>query len=1577
MKKENTKKIIGIVTAVVAIASTVAGLLFTMRPNSIVDLNDPEIKQSMTYDQVQPGEENVSNSPYIQFDAFFLRDLDGDGYAEKIRGTCRAIDKTDTLYVNLNVLTNGDFVDGKLTINGQNMQFKTALVEDNVISGNYLSDNTTQIHFKDMHNGTQKLLYGTVKASALGNDTTKYSKINSITLTGTHVADDGTRTPISKTVSFQVDWHAEIACGIYNYTNYTQDINKVINEEGKTVDLSFNVTTEETKGQAVLKGSYFEATIPELNGYKPTKVEVTGNNVTYDYNEETGKLTSKRENTLKENGTVSESISRRNTYTIHVSYPLEAYETLGDDTISLQIPTQSYYEGYNNPSEEFQNPIQSNVVDRTFSFLWRKLEGEVARFDVTVGKYRSFWQNDRWYQEYVVSKEEPLKLYNQTEETTKDTYEVRWYAYTGSKVEIDSLQMKEQDSPYTDQFQNNAGTYLSMQNYTSNIGIYFSGADNTLGEEGYIQVINDETGEILHTFTKEDWNNYNSESPYKYETPVQHIRIETSNVNQNSSFYVYHVKELNDTKIVEDFTREQFDELSKIYSYITGKIKSAGQTEYTIINSDQDYAIYEEPVSVASLKITRDTFGTQKEEKDVNIAISTLSNYYNMKKWTNGSFLVTLPEEILDIQINNITIDNNHVNILAYEIIEKDGKKCIKVETENDTEEIYTITINANITADPRALTVTKTAELYAVNQNYQNYKNKKQDIYDLNANGNTTEMVGYSSDAIHLVAPSSLLTNQQATNYNEKGETAVAPQIATIDKVEADTATVNVSVTNNYAGTISEVVILGKIPFEGNTFTLNGTSLNSNYTTQMTNSGITLPTELQGIATVYYSENENPTKDLTDTNNGWTQTPQDFSKVKTYLIDLGDYTLSVRENKVFTYQIKVPTTVQYNDISYSTHAVYFCLDTTEGKFATQTETSKLGFSIERKYNLTLAKTKENTSVAVQGAIFTITEEGSQESKMGTTSDNGSLTIENLYVDKTYLLKEIRTPSAYEKQEREVKFKVTVQNDQLALNLLEGESNLLTSSLEQATSEKRGTLHFAVENTPKYKVVLTKKDEADGQPLKGIKYKLEGKGMGTGITVTTNKEGTLTVSGLSHDEIYTLTEISAKGYYVEETPVQFKVVKNGSKLEFVVVSGSFHTQSAVVTGTDVSGIGAQDTVNVELTDEKIPTYSIALKKYAKGEETLLKNAQYKIEGEGIPEGGAYYLTDENGTLTIEGLYEYVAGKNITGVYTITEITPPEGYALNNAPLQFKAERNAEGALEVQMLQNGTLRTIGEEKDITIANNTITFGLEDETLFKITKVDTKTKLPIANAKFVLKEVDETLKEIGYAQDINGNTVGELVEQVGAGTLTFSSEGETYPWTQREDGTWESGGKAINNAVSNMTSNEFTLKENGNITFDWSVSSESISYDYVYYTITNTKTGATIGGDSTKIGGTSNGTVYESLKFSTVSVDLEKGSYTIKFTYRKDGSANNGLDAGFVRNISVEGIDAQIPVVTTNEKGEITEALKAGLYKAVEIETPEGYELPEDEKDRTYYFGIGTSKPQESTFGVSWTNTVAGY
>ena len=60
------------------------------------------------------------------------------------------------------------------------------------------------------------------------------------------------------------------------------------------------------------------------------------------------------------------------------------------------------------------------------------------------------------------------------------------------------------------------------------------------------------------------------------------------------------------------------------------------------------------------------------------------------------------------------------------------------------------------------------------------------------------------------------------------------------------------------------------------------------------------------------------------------------------------------------------------------------------------------------------------------------------------------------------------------------------------------------------------------------------------------------------------------------------------------------------------------------------------------------------------------------------------------------------------------------------------------------------------------------------------------------------------------------------------------------------------------------------------------------------------------------------------------------------------------------------------LTTDEKGEITADLTEGLYKAVEVEAPEQYDI----EGQTYYFGIGASREAPTTLSPSQAIAIGG-
>ena len=1556
--KKKKKVILGIVITLAIILLSVVGYnSFNFGKKE----ENPETLKAYTYVQVEEGDEAIDGTDYVKFDAYYLRDLNGDGYAEKLRGTCKEIGTEDTLYMDLSVITNGTLKDAKITINGKNFYLNTAIVRDNIIAQDYINSNTKEIRLNDIQNGTQKLITGVVRTgdyssyiyrtNAIEGNVNNYSVMdNTVTLTGTHVADDGTETEISKTVMLTNDWYGNtntrLNADMEDDESQEYNINEALDNENNTLNIEFLVRVSEIEEELELSRLHLEGEMPLINGYAPLSVEiVTGRVDSYSYDNSNRIFTIEQHSDLQEDGKVKNSMSSAATYKILAKYPLIAYTSLGGDAIAMNIPLKAWYEGYNN--ESFQNPYRSNVAQRNLSIVYNNPKGDVAILDVYVGKYVKY--NEDNIGKRIVSKEKPLNIYNQVNvlESDRDLYTVAWDLSTGPGAFDTDVKIMDTPENRNDCLVDNNGDYYNIGEHASNVGIYFMSANVMLKSDGYINVYNDDTNELIHTFTSDEWGDYTEENPYMYNEKIKHVRVELYGIKKNAFINIIHVKEIDDLSLTSKYTREQFDSFNKLYSYATAYLNV--NNEYQKINSNINFAEYQSPVSVANLSISPDSISNQETKKNIIIKVNSAENVYNSSKWKDGQFIIKYPKDIIDVNVNSIQSMKNGLEIVASETYEKDGNVYTKIYTSSENETDVEFNVDLDITANPTSPTSTQNIELYSYNPNCHNYDSEytSKDIYDINNDGNLNENIGYSNTVINLVAPSSLLTSQIATNFDDSGSIVIAPKIAVIAKKDSTSkATVNINLTNNYSGTISEIKIIGKIPFEGNTYQLNGEELGSEFNTTMTSDGIKLPDELKNKATVYYSYNENTTEDISDSNNEWTKSPADMSRVKTFLVDLEDYVMSKGETQVFTYDIEVPGGLEYNSVSYSDHAIYFCLDTSEGKLQTQVEPNKLGFMIAKKFNFEVTKYEYNTDKKLSGVTFVAEDLITNNSTSATTLQEGVATLKDLYVEREYKIKEVSADKKYVISDNEATIIGHEVNGKLEIEIIDGEFKN-TPVIDYTNTNP--TVKVDVEDEVKYHLEVYKTEQSTSDPISGIRFRLVGTN-GLNTECVTSINGKLNLNYLEPNVQYTLTETDSLGHYLKD-PISFMMVRDSNKdLKFNVLSGDLDELP------QIDKAGEIPVVRINLENEKIPTYKLKITKVEKESGNTLEGAQFKISGENKDE--EIYTTGEDGTVEISDLYEYVEGKNVIGEYVLEEIYSPEGYVLDQTPIIFRAQRNASGRLVVD-IKSGSV----DSTSVTSATSdepTINFTIENDPVFSLTKVDDVTGEPLEGVKFKITDTDGD-----YVTDASGNPVGEFLSS--KENLEFYSEG-TYQWKENYGNIWESGNNGHHDTTSTITSDSFELNERTTISFDWSVSSESRSYDYLYYVITNIDTNDTIGGTSTKIGGTDYGEEYENLVFETVEVELDPGRYNIAFVYRKDSSQSVGLDKGYIKNLKINTSNYKVigdeRVVVTDENGKINLNLKEGFYTITEVNPKEGYE----DSAISETFGIGKSKPAVYEEGI---------
>ena len=1399
------KEIISIAIFAVAVIATIIAIIVnhtneqSSKRKKIVA--DAELARAMTYDQFEDGDEAVDGTDNVKFSAFFLRDVNGDGYAEKIKGTCKQIGKEDTLYMEVNVQTDGILKNAKIEVDGKNFYLATTAPKDNELKDNYIGTNIKTLEFNDMANGTQKLLSGIVrsgdysysssKTSAIGSNINNLSRDdNKVTFTGTYVGSDGNEIEIKKEIVLQMDWYGTTSASISTSTSTYYDIQDRQNEEDGTLTLQAGISAYEDNNQLNIEKNYVEGTIPQLNGFDPISVTMESSTDSFSYDETNRKFIATREAINDANGNITKSVSRYNYYTLKIVYPLEAYKSLDASTVTISIPVMTYYEGYNNQNEEFTNPYKSNEAKSTLLYTYRDVipQDKPAGINVKVGDYVT----SPTYR-YLVSKKKPLKIYNGiSSEENDDIYNVEWYVTKGTKSTSDGLIMRERkdgEDIVSDSFIKSDATTESMENLTVNVGIGFSNANNFLAEDGFIKVYDDETDELLVTFTKADWGKYTKISPYKFNMPVKHIRVETSETEDSQYLYVYSQKKLDDEYITTNYTREQFDDLKYIRSQMSAYIGD------TFLGTVTHTANYEAPFSIASLSVRKNTLSTQLTEKNEILTIKATANESaNQVGWKNGSFLIKLPTDIITADINNVEINNSNVSLTSYEYIENDNGRFIKVNTQNISSmaQTFEIKLDTNITPDPRIATTSENFELWASNEEGADYYYGSADIYDVNDNLNTVELVHKSTATISLIAPNSLLTNQTASDFDKDGTQVVSPQIADVKPqlatVSQDTpektVRIGAQIKNNYSSAITDVMMLGKIPFEGNTYVISGADLGSEFTTKMTDAGIEVPEALQGKVTVYYSENETPDKDLTKESNGWktSENVTNWDNIKTFLIDFKDMEIASGAEYTFYYTIKVPNGLDYNKKSFSHHGVYFALKTTEGKYKTQTEPNKLGLRIAEKYNLELQKYQAGKTNLVPGATYKITKEATdtedEESKTAVTNAEGKLELQNLYAKRTYSIEEIKTPEDYDLNTDVIKIIGTIQEDgSLQVEKTQG----ITKEDIEVTKEEDEPYKVIVkvEDEAKVKLKITKTEKDTTTLLRGVRYKLTGEGLPeSGKNIATNINGEIIVKGLTVGEEYTLEETKAEGYYVTKEQIRFTVTNTDGTYTINVFQGTVKESNI----TEKDNI---PNVNIELEDEKIPTYNLEISKIqritstavtedelkAKAEQALsstdtvyLSGAKFKLY-KGTKELGSY-ITDENGKITLSNLYQYIDGKDEEATYTLKETLSPEGYS-RVKDITFKVDGST-GELKF-------VNTEGKEESYTVENNTVKLLVEDSPSFKLIKKDAETSELLANIKFAIYDVEEGTQP---AKNSKGEIIGtkEIINGKEYYTVTTDNKGE---------------------------------------------------------------------------------------------------------------------------------------------------------------------------------------------------------
>ena len=983
--------------------------------------------------------------------------------------------------------------------------------------------------------------------------------------------------------------------------------------------------------------------------------------------------------------------------------------------------------------------------------------------------YNTYFNDNDYYKttdNRSVAKTGAIRVYKGNEQND-DLYTTTWVINSGNRRE-NNFQIISNNG---EKFSENKN--VVNKSYSKFHGMRFPVSPKAmLGDDGWIKVYNNDTNDLIAAFNSSNWNSY-IDKPFIYENDVANIRVLTSKLVTPAMFKIENVMNISDREIVDEINKNEFDKLNYINKHIDYSSKlTANSSEFTGNgNADISVSYYElNPIVYHNGSLLLSTYKTRSESFTLNLATIAPYDSIDPKSWKDSIILMEFPEDIVDLK--DVRLTGNNVNVSGYEVIDKDGKKFLKAYL--SSEELkgqQSITFSAKITVNPVAdnkVTNTKVyvynkendKYLYESNNLYQRYVNRDdaKDVYDINGDGNKNEKIGYTEIPTIISAPQELHINQKIINYNTDGDVVNAPNIGVIDGNGTGKATVVVQLKNNFPPSVTNVKILGAIPFKNNKGLLSGANLDSKNNTFMTGP-IKIPDNLKSKVKVYYSENEDINRSWTLNDNQWKTEDQitDWSKIKNYYVDYGDKVFNVNELTEFSYEVNVPKNVTYNQPTFASNAVNVDLNTEDGILNTSAEANKVGVQLLKRFNLEIDVKKKATDKKLQGLIYSAKLDGEENSKTGITNNDGITTISGLLVDKEYTLEKISTEDNYISENSNLRFKVIENNGNMELQFIDGQNKVISSEIIQPTETVSTKVKMNFEYISKYNITLNKVDVATNEPLKNVQYELY-EGAQLSKIYRTDKNGNAIFKKLIPGVEYTLKETYADGYYLNE-PVKFKVVNTDGNPTISILSGNGENLVINKTNEDL------DEASVKFSDIKAKRYSIDITKYVKGKDEKLSGAGFMVSGSDLL-NDKVSETDSNGHTIISGLYEYKPGQSYNGEYTIEEIAPPEGYTRNSGKLKIKAQRNTSGVLEVSVIEDTLTRNINTGKDVVLEaadtdNAIYKIGVEDTPLFTIIKTDAKIGKKLPKTKFAIYEVDDDGAE-NIAYDSKGNIVGSEEE-----------------------------------------------------------------------------------------------------------------------------------------------------------------------------------------------------------------------
>ena len=386
------------------------------------------------------------------------------------------------------------------------------------------------------------------------------------------------------------------------------------------------------------------------------------------------------------------------------------------------------------------------------------------------------------------------------------------------------------------------------------------------GEEGYI-TIKDQEGNVVANISKDSETDENGNIVINYNN-VTALQIETSKPITEGILRLNHEKKIG----AREYTREEIGRL-------TG-IKEGNET-----------ITLKETETKANLSVETTSLSTTEEGQELDLRVTLETDNESKDLYKNPAMKITLPKQIQVTSAKYKMLYGNGLEKSSATVTEENGQSVITIGLEGEQTSYEGDAINgtiidiaADVGVNSLATTSTEEIKLEYTNENRAGF-------------------VGQENKQIDIVAESTMILTNSAVKAGVETQGSDETKEVNLEiGAEATDETISMQIINNEGEEITDIAILGKLPTNDGNIQL----------------ASAVATNLE--AKIYYTQVDNPTSDLSDTSNGWSETPT--TNAASYLVVVDSlqnaetlslaYNLSIEENLDYNLEEEASYTVIY-----------------------------------------------------------------------------------------------------------------------------------------------------------------------------------------------------------------------------------------------------------------------------------------------------------------------------------------------------------------------------------------------------------------------------------------------------------------------------------------------------------------------------------------------------------------------------------------------------------------------------------------------------------------------------------------